>query len=62
MTDFDKEVLEDISSRTLKKFRGYVFVPWSHGRESLVLFLYYINTLYLTEKRKFTMEVAEPGN
>ena len=40
----------------------HVFVPWPHGRESLVLFLDYINILDPTQKIKFTMEIAEPGN
>ena len=48
MADFDKE--DD------------TFVLWLHGRESLVLFLDYINTLNTTQKIKFTMEVAEPGD
>ena len=38
------------------------FVFWPHGRESLVLFLDYINTLDLTQKIKFSIEVAEPVN
>ena len=63
MANFHKEALEyHASPTTWKRFRDDVFVLWSHGRESLVLFLYYINTLQLTEKIKFTMEVAEPGN
>ena len=37
-------------------------VLWLHGRESLVLFLDYINTLDTTQKIKFTMDVAEPGD
>ena len=47
MADFDK---------------GDTFVLWLHGRESLVLFLDYINTLDTAQKIKFTMEVAEPGD
>ena len=38
---------------------------WPHGRESLVLFLGYINTLDPTQKRKLTMDqdlVTEPVN
>ena len=35
---------------------------WPHGRESLVLFIDYINTLYPTQKIKFNMEVAETCN
>ena len=63
MTDFDKEALEyHLNPTTWKRFRDDVFVLWPHGRESLVLFLDYINTLDPTEKIKFIMEVAEPGN
>ena len=40
----------------------YICILWPHGRESLALFLDYINTIDPTEKIKFTMEVAEPGN
>ena len=52
MADFDKEASE------------YHLTPttWKRFRESLVLFLAYINALDPTEKTKFTMEVAEPGN
>ena len=61
--DFDKEALEyHLSPTTWKRFRDDVFVLWARGRESLVLFLDYINTIDPTEKIKFTIEVAEPGN
>ena len=63
MADFDKEALEyHLSPTTWKRFRDDVFVLWPYGRESLVLFLEYINTLDPTEKIRFTMEVAEVGN
>ena len=63
MTDFDKEALEyHLNPTTRKRFRDDVFVLWPHGRESLVLFLDYISTFDPTEKIKFTMEVADPGN
>ena len=63
MADFDKEASEyRLTPTTWKRFRDDIFVLWPHGRESLVLFLDYINTLDPTEKIKFTMEVAEPGN
>ena len=63
MADFDKEASEYHLTPTMwKRFRDYIFALWPHGRESLVLFLDYINTLDPTEKIKFTMEVAEPGN
>ena len=53
MTDFDKEALEHLlSPTTWKRFKDDVFVFWPHGRESLVLFLNYINTLDTTEKIK----------
>ena len=40
MADFDKEALEyHLSPTTWKRFRDDVFVFWSHGRESLFLFL-----------------------
>ena len=51
-----------LSTITWERFRDDIFVLWSHGREFLVLFLDYINTLAPTQKIKFTMEVAEPGN
>ena len=61
--DFDKEALEyHLSAATQKRFRGDVFVLWPHGRETLVLFLDYINILDPAEKINFTLEVAEPGN
>ena len=50
-----------LSPTALKRFRGDIFVLWPHGRESLVLFVYYINTRDPTQKINFTMEVAEPG-
>ena len=63
MADFNKEALEyHLTSTTWKRSRNDIFVLWRQGRESLVLFLDYINTLDPTEKIKFTMEVAEPGN
>ena len=63
MEDFDKEASEyHFTPTTWERFRDDIFVCWPHGRESLVLFLDYINTLDPTKKRKFTMEVAEPGN
>ena len=63
MANFDKEALEyNLSPTTWKRFRGDIFVLWSLTKESLVLFLDYIKTLHPTEKIKFTMEVAEPGN
>ena len=63
MEDFNKEALEHhLSPTTWKRFRDDVSVLWSLGRESLVLFSDYINTLDPTEKIKFTMDVAEPGN
>ena len=63
MEDFDKEALEyHVSATTWKRFRDDVFVLWPHGRESLVLFLDYINILAPAEKINFTLEVAEPGN
>ena len=53
MADFDKEALEYyLSPTTWKRFRDDVFVLWPHSRESLVLFLEYINTLDPTEKNK----------
>ena len=63
MADFNKEALEyHLSPTTWKRFRDDVFVFCPYGRQSLVLFLDYINTLDPTEKIKFTMGVAEPGN
>ena len=63
MAFFDKEALEYyISPKAWKSFKDNVFLLWPHGKESLVLFLEYNNTLDPTEKIKFTMEVAEPGN
>ena len=63
MADFDNEALEYYLSLTLwKRLRDDVFLLWPHSRESLVLFLEYIDTLDPTEKIKFTMEVAEPVN
>ena len=63
MADFEMEALEyHLSPTTWKRFRDDIFVLWTHGRESQVLFLDYINTLDSTEKIKFTIEVAEPGN
>ena len=63
MADFYREALEyHLSPTTWKRFRDNVFVLWPHGRESLVLFLEYINTFDPTKKIRFAMEVAEPGN
>ena len=46
MEDFNKEALEHhLSPTTWKRFRDDVSVLWSLGRESLVLFSDYINTL-----------------
>ena len=57
MADFDKEASEyHLTPTTWKRFRDDIFVLWPHGR------IDYINTLDPTEKIKFTMEVAEPGN
>ena len=57
MADFDKEASEYHLTPTMwKRFRDDIFVLWPHGRVD------YINTLDPTEKIKFTMEVAEPGN
>ena len=51
MADFDKEALGSLIGPTVwKRFRDYIFVPWPHGREHLVLVLDYINTLNLTQK------------
>ena len=63
MEYFDKEALEyHLSATTWKRFMDDVFVLWPHGRESLVLFLGYINILDPAEKINFTLKVAEPGN
>ena len=63
MADIDKEALEYHLSPTIRKrFRDDVFALWPHGRQSLILFLDYINTLDPVDKVKFTMEIAEPGN
>ena len=63
MVDFDNEALEyHLSPTTWKSFRDEGFILWPHGRESLVLYLDYVNTLDPTQKIKFIMEVAEPGN
>ena len=63
MADFDKGASEyHLRPTTWKRFRDNIFVLWPYGRESLILFLDYINTLDPTQKVKFTMEVAEPGN
>ena len=63
MADFEKEASEyHLSPTTWKRFRDDIFALWPHGRESQVLFLDYINTLDSTEKIKFAIEVAEPGN
>ena len=63
MVDFDKEASEyHLTPTTWNWFGDDIFVLWPHSRESLVLFLDYINTLDPTEKIKFTMEVVEPGN
>ena len=63
MADFDEGVLEyNLSRTTWKRFIDDIFVLWPHDRESLVLFLDYINTLDPTQKIKLTKEVAEPGN
>ena len=63
MVFFDMEALEYYLSPTAwKSFRDDVFLLWPHGKGSLVLFLEYNNTLDPTEKIKFTIEVAEPGN
>ena len=51
MADFDKGVLEYHLSCTMgKRFMDDIFVLWPHDRESLVLFLDYINTLHPTQK------------
>ena len=56
MADFDKEALKyNPCPTTIKKFRDDIFVLWPHGRESLVLFLDYINTLDPTQKINITM-------
>ena len=53
MADFDKGVLEYRLSCTMgKRFMDGIFVLWPHDRESLVLFLDYINTLHPTQKIK----------
>ena len=63
MADFEEGAIEyHLSPTTWERFRDDIFVLWPHGREFLVLFLYYINTLDPTQKIKLTMEVAEPGN
>ena len=63
MAGFDKGALEyHLRPTTWKRFRDKLFVLWPHGRESLVLFLDYINTLDPSQKIKFTMEVAKLGN
>ena len=63
MTDFDKEALQyHLSSTKWKRPRDVIFVLSSHGRESLVIFLDYKNTLDPTQKIKFTMVVAKLGN
>ena len=56
------ENLKNIHNLTRKMFRDDIFALWPHGRESLVLLLDYINTLDPTQKIKFTIEVAKPGN
>ena len=51
MVDFNNETSEYHLTPTMwKRFRDDIFVLWPHGRESLVLFLDYINTLDPTEK------------
>ena len=63
MADFDKEASEyHLTPTKWKRFRDDIFVLSLHGRESLVVFLNYINILDPTEKIKLPMEVAEPGN
>ena len=61
MANFDKGASEyHLRPTTWKRFGDDIFVLWPHGRESLVFFLDYINTLDPTQKMKFTVEVAEP--
>ena len=63
MAHFEKEALAyHLSPLTWKRFKDDIFVLWPHVRESLVIFLNYINTLDSTQKMKFTMKVVEPGN
>ena len=63
MADFDKKALEyHFSPTKWKRFRDDIFILWPQGRESVVLFLDYINAIDPTKKIKFTIEVAEPGS
>ena len=51
MADFDKEALEYHFSPTMsKRLRDYIFELWWYSRESLILFLDFINTLDPTLK------------
>ena len=51
MADFVEGTLEyHLSPTTWKRYRDDIFVLWPNGRESLVLFPDYINTLDLTRK------------
>ena len=55
MVDFNKEAIEYyLGPTTWRRFKDDIFVLWPHGRESLVSFLDYINTLDPTQKIKFT--------
>ena len=63
MVDFDQKALEyHLRPNTQKRFRDELFVFSPHGKESIVFFLDYINTLNPTQKIKFTMQVVEPDN
>ena len=62
MADFDKGALEyHLSPTTWERFSDDIFLLWPHGKESLVLFLDYINTLDSTQKTKFMVDVPEQG-
>ena len=52
----------DFSAKVWKRFRGGVFVVWTHDTAKLPSFLDYLNSVNNTRKVKFTMQIADEEN
>ena len=63
MAGHDSKVLiYDFPPKVWKRFRGDVFVIWTHDITELTSFLDYLNNIDETGKIKFTMQIADEVN
>ena len=63
MAGHDSKVLiYDFPPKVQKRFRGDIFVIWTHDITELTSFLDYLNNIDETGKIKFTMQIADEVN